>query len=262
MNYILIVIYNRNCKDSNTLCSILKSEGYDEFQLVVFDNSTIKTENREFCEKRNIIYYNFRENRGLSKAYNYVIDRLPEESGYLMIFDDDTEVPEKYLIRCLEYIEDGKADVLLPVIRESDTGKFLSPLNTINRKSGFQRLKSLDEIDYGRVSAINTGMTLSPKVYRIIRYNEELFLDCVDHDFMAEVRNREYKIQVMDCELIQHYSRNEQKSADSALHRFKIYKKDFTIYSKKHGNRIDYRISLLKHAVLSAIRYRDLRFFS
>ena len=260
MNCILVVIYNKECNNSDTIKSIIRTDIFSRFSVIVFDNSTIDTGNKEFCERHNIIYYGFNENWGLSRAYNYVIERLPEGTEHLMIFDDDTSIPYKYFLNSFNYLHEGTADVYLPIVKESDTKRILSPLNSTKHKSGFQRLHTIEDLDYHRITAINTGMIINTEVYKKIKYDENLFLDCVDHDFMTEVRKHGYSIKVMDCELLQHYSRNEQTDSEAALRRFIIYKKDFAFYSKKHGNRYGSRISLLLHKIKSAVRYRKLDF--
>lgn len=79
-------------------------------------------------------------------------------------------------------------------------------------------------------------MCVQSQVFVQIKYNEDLFLDCVDHDFVAEVKkkygaNSFYVIE--ELEIQQSFSGSTVNSLKSDLTRFKIYKKDLRVYSKK-----------------------------
>ena len=255
MIYALIVLYNKACQDSETLKSIQKWK--DKMNIIVFDNSTIKNKNDEYCQQEKLQYFSEGQNLGLSKAYNYVIDRLIlNENDYVMILADDTVLSDEYLQEVLDSLECGK-DILLPVVRCGNA--MISPTN-IKFKWGSKIVSSVDELDFAYMSAINSGMVVCGKVYKSIRYNEELFLDCIDHEFMREVREHKFSIMVLKNEIVQNFSRNEKPKIESALFRFGLYKKDFKRFCEINNAKGYYWLSISKFILSYSLKYKSLKF--
>lgn len=255
MNYIIIVIYNKNCEESISLQCIKKYNIPDNFQIIIFDNSTSDLQNKQFCEENGFIYYGFNENRGLSKAYNYVISKIPHNNdSYLFIFDDDTFITQEYFNEANELIQLKEFDIILPIVKAGNL--IISPCNTKYR-SGARSVKSIADIDMKKITAINSGMIVKLSVYDSISYNEDLFLDCVDHDFMYSVRAKNYRIKIMNSVIFQNYSRKEKGSLEGAITRFNIYKKDFKVYAQKTANPFFYVLSMLKLAVENSVKYKN-----
>lgn len=253
MNYILVVIYNKKCINSRSIKCIIDNSYYKYQQVIIFDNSETDFGNQSFCEKYGFVYYWFCENWGLSKAYNYVIHHLTND-GYLTILDDDTLITEDYFKEAKFLVETKEFDIILPVVKAGEA--IISPCNT-KYKSGSKIINDICDIDFRKISAINSGMIVKRTVYDSFTYNEDLFLDCVDHDFMLSVRNAGLKIKIMECTIEQNYSRKEKGSIHGAIIRFLIYKRDFKIYAERAGNLFFYYLSMLKLAFDNVIKYKN-----
>ena len=89
----VIVIYNKELTQSITYQKI-RALDY-KIDILIVDNSEIKNFNQLECEKEGIRYICMHGNKGLSKAYNVAIENSLQ-SEVVILFDDDTEVPEEY----------------------------------------------------------------------------------------------------------------------------------------------------------------------
>jgi len=257
MIYAIVVIYNKACEMSETLNSLYKWK--HDIKIVVFDNSTKENQNSIYCDRENMQYLTQHCNLGLSKAYNFVIQQLPlTEDDYVMILDDDTVLNDDYIKEVQESVQLGK-DVLLPIVRCGED--ILSP-NNIKYKCGARMVQSIDELNLNYMSAINSGMVVSARVYQTIQYNEDLFLDCVDHDFMRMVREKNFSIYLLKHGIEQNFSRAEKPNLESALFRFKLFKKDFRKYCQINRAMIYYHVSIWKFVVSYTIKYKTLKFLN
>ena len=195
MAYIIIVLYNKLCTELANIDFISKYKS--EFKLVFFDNGSEKyvAENKKYCGDKNYIYFTLNKNVGLSKAYNYVIDNLNLKDEYVIMLDDDTKLPSKYFEEALKIIETKEYDIILPVVMAEKM--IMSPSN-VQFDCRVKAVKDIKDIDYTRITAINSGMIIKGNVFDKIKYNENMFLEYVDHDFMKKVRNQNLKIKIMN----------------------------------------------------------------
>lgn len=255
MVYALVVIYNKACEMSETLNGIYKWK--NDIQIVVFDNSTKENNNDEYCKREGMQYFSKKKNLGLSKAYNYAIQRLTlQDDDYVIILDDDTVLSDQYIKEVLDSVSMGK-DILLPIVRCNHT--IISPTN-IKFKCGSKVVKNVNELQLNHMSAINSGMVVNAKVYQKIQYNEELFLDCVDHEFMRMARENNCIIHLLKNGIEQNFSRSEKQNIESALFRFKLYKKDFRKYCQINRAMVYYHVSIWKFVMLYTIKYKSIKF--
>lgn len=256
MIYALIVIYNKNILDSKTFKSLEKY--LDKLNLIIFDNSATDFKNKEYCMNNNIKYFTFNKNVGLSKAYNYVIEKLNfKENDYLIILDDDTKLNDSYFNENFKLISKNKYNIILPRIESNNI--LISPVK-VSFKCRIKIVNDIKEINSNNISAINSGMIINTKIFKNIKYNEELFLDYVDHDFMRLVRNNNYKIHIMKATIKQNYSRYQINDINSELFRFKIFIKDYKIYCKNCNKLWFYYISIFKYRLLESIKYKSIKF--
>lgn len=251
----LIVIYNKKIDDSITYNAIKDDS---KIKLIIYDNSneTYIDYNKKFCKKNTIEYYTQNKNVGLSKAYNYVIRKL-DVKGYLIILDDDTKLTKEYLAEVHELTKKEEYEIILPIVKSNN--KIISPAS-INNSGRVKVLKNIEDIDYSKITAINSGMIIKNNVYNEIKYNEELFLDYVDHDFMDNIRKSSFNIKIMDSIINQNFSFDQKNNIDSELHRFTIYKNDFKNYCFKNNKKIYYRVSIMIKTIKKIIKYKSLKF--
>lgn len=250
----LIVIYNKPCIESTTFKFI--SNYSKKINIIVFDNSTIDYGNKEYCEANGISYYTVNKNIGLSRAYNFVLNKIKlDKSDYLLILDDDTTLNDVYIKEVLESINENTADILLPLVWSKD--ELISP-SYISFNCRVKKIKDARVINEKNITAINSGMVIRTNIYNDIKYNENLFLDYVDHDFMKKVRENNYKIKVLNSSIYQAFSRNEKQSLSNVKIRFNIYKKDFKKYCIDCNKKWFYYINICKLRIVYLFKYKKL----
>lgn len=256
MIYALIVIYNRKCDDSISLKSVLKHQ--DAIHPIVFDNSDRDYNNKEFCSINGIEYISRHTNIGISKAYNYVIDNHKfNNDDYLMVLDDDTCLTDEYFYKIFDLTKYKKYDAILPIVISNE--RILSPSRLYLTCLSHPSSKPKD-IDCKQLTAINSGMVIKCSVYNEIKYNEKLFLDFVDHDFIRKLKSINANIIVANCKIYQRYSNDEKSTLSSAINRFNIYVKDFHVYCCECNKESIFRLYIFKHALQLALRYHTLIF--
>ena len=130
------------------------------------------------------------------------------------------------------------------------------------RKLGCKPSKiiNINKIDKTKISAINSGMIIRLDVFDDILYDENMFLDCVDHDFMNQVRSSGKNICVMKSKIYQNYSLTSYVGIESALHRFKIQIKDLKVYYKKYHHMFIYYLYVVWIAIKLTTKYRSFKF--
>lgn len=172
-------------------------------------------------------------NKGLSKAYNKGLDFLADKDGYVLILDDDTDLGEDFFINIeKEIAKASDAALILPIVYSESV--IISPCI----KKGIRIVPSTDlaTIEYDKISAINSGMLISLKYFEKFRYDENLFLDYIDHDFMDSFRHSGEKLVVAEKVVIrQQFFGMMVKDKKALKRRYDLFKKDFIYYAKKHG---------------------------
>lgn len=243
MLYAILVIYNKSVLDSTTY---LFCKEHKDIQLIVCDNSTIDNDNKMIVEKDGYHYISMHGNKGLSKAYNMAIDEIQNKQGYVMILDDDTILNEEYY----HSIQNLNCDIAIPIVKSQTS--ILSPCNMDHYvASGWD-----GKTEIKHISTINSGMVIHLKLFKNYRYDENLFLDYVDHHFMMDMQNK--NIQVLDCIIYQEFSAEEKTSLESCLNRFRIFKKDSKYFYRNH--KLQYFFVVYKRAARLIFQYKSLRF--
>lgn len=237
----VVVVYNKKCSESISLKGLDKYGS--DIDVVVFDNSTTDFGNEQYCRNRGYKYFTEKKNIGLSKAYNYVISQI--ECDYVMILDDDTELNKKYFDGIKKIASKLKYDIILPIVK---AGNMIISPSVVQFGCRVNKIRNVNEIDIRKITAINSGMVVAKRVYDKIMYNEEIFLDYVDHDFMREIRENRFSIKVMtDVIILQSFSMVEKSDLMTEKGRREIYKKDFGVYCKNCKRRIFYHINIWQY---------------
>ncbi len=258
MIYALIVIYNKSVHESKSYKMLQQYKNV--ISINVFDNSEKDYNNRLQCENEGIVYYTVEENIGLSKAYNYLIDNIKaSENDYIMILDDDTDLPKSYIKEALAIAENGNDyDIYIPIVHASKI--IISPAQ-IRHRCLTKVFDNPYDIPMKKITAINSGMLVRRKVYDVVRYDNSLFLDCVDHQFIKDVKKAQFRITLMQSHLWQSYSRDECKTIESELFRFKIFKRDYKCYCEKDNSTVIYILYMFRYCFKLLLKYRSFRFF-
>ena len=250
-----VVTYNTACQQSPT-CRAL--EKLDHITVLIYDNSTRDFGNREYCEKAGWVYLGGQGNMGLSKAYNACIDYLKGtgKADMLCLFDDDTDLDPAYF----QALEKARAQtggrIFVPVIFAG--GALISPciLHKGHRVQLFAGEEEARAYTGESLSAINSCMAIDLEIFNDFRYDENIFLDGIDHNFTQSMKGE--KIHLLNYRCNHGFSGTEKPPKASALVRFKIYAKDYA-YILRHNKAAYYRL-VGKRALRLTAQYKTLAF--
>lgn len=249
---ILVVLYNKPAEESETLRTLKETDGCT---VLVLDNSTQLYSSEEYCKKRGFFYHRFGENKGLSKAYNYGALRLKDSCAAICIFDDDTSVAPEYLQAVREALKGcSQNHIFLPLIYDQEG--LLSP----SRFQGNESLRASDpeQISREEITGINTGCCITSDVFEKVSYDEKLFLDFVDHRFIAQAKKRDVRISLLPIRLKQDFSDQSRQPLKSAVSRFSVYSRDcLRFYQADKGYALK-RIFL--RCIKLTVKYHSFRF--
>lgn len=263
---ILICLYNKEIKDSNTIQSLLKSSKLIEnTKIFIWDNSPIKLDVKslDFLDLnfKNLIYKHTQENVVLSKVYNSVIEEQNDVNSYLALFDDDSEIPKSFLNKLKEQIElNPTINLFLPQIYSNSI--LVSPAKDFVIKT--RRIKNLQAgiLRSNYVTAINSGMVISNRVFKNgFRYNEKLNFYGTDNFFMNQFAKTYKEIFVLDVKIEHDLSFNSSNDIKNKIRIFKEIKRaNKLIYSQ---NKFERMIIIFNNFIVSCklcIKHKSLAF--
>ncbi|MDE6023839.1 MAG: hypothetical protein K2G45_00100 [Lachnospiraceae bacterium] len=250
--YGIIVLYNKIFE--KTSYEALMENGVT---LIVCDNSTKDMGNGKKVADAGAYYISMGGNKGLACAYNRAIDMIrdelsPDKHDYVCLFDDDTEIPVNYP----DEIKLRHEPILLPIV--NDGIGLMSPCLMKDKiVKRFGSVKEALRADERQITGINSCMAVRWDCYDNYRYDENMFLDYIDHAFIFEMRKRGIYPTVLNYKIKQHFSAVEDTKKRAAK-RFAKQKADLKIF---YGDRklVYYYIIMRKHIKL-ALKYRDIRF--
>lgn len=254
----IVVVYNKNCGDSST-CKALQKIHDDSISVIIYDNSTKDFGNAEYCKRLGWEYLGGKGNVGISKAYNACIEFLKgkKSTGLICLFDDDTELDPKYF-DMLREASVSSAKIYVPMIFSDE--RLISPciLEKGHRVIEFKDENQLLNYNGDRLSAINSCMAIDLSVFDDYRYDENIFLDGVDHYFLCEMRDRGITPIVFPYKCNHAFSGTEHPPKEVVKKRFHIYKKDYSYILK--NDRISYIRLVGKRALSLSLKYKTLEF--
>lgn len=233
---IVVVIYNNYCHE----CKTLKSLDFDAFDsILVLDNSDEKyiASNADYCNKQHLQYNSFGKNIGLSKAYNYALDFFKDQDfDFIITADDDTNFTSDYLSQ-LQTFNFNTHTIYAPLIYQGDV--LINPYYHTNnefinifKKRNYQTLKQLQTlINDSHLYAINSGLIIPFSFFKTYRYNENIFLDCVDYEFCQAVYDNGYHIDIYPYQVEQTYSVDQIPRLVEGQQRFEIRLQDTKAYA-------------------------------
>lgn len=218
--YAVMVVYNKRLAECPSFRSAKRQSNV---QLLVVDNSTDElVQNQEEARKAGAWFLSMNGNYGLSRAYNAAFDVLREKPGdWIVLLDDDTEIPDDYWLQLRMESPDA---VLLPVVMTAN-GKMISPAEM--KHDIPHMVKSSESIR--EITGINSGMAIPKQLADSYFYDERLFLDYVDHQFLKDIKKSGEKIRILPVYLKQNFSVDILDLAP-AIRRLKIQKRDLLTY--------------------------------
>lgn len=231
----IVVVYNTFCGDSST-CQSLSALDRGNVRIVVYDNSTRDYGNQMYCSEKRWDYLGGKGNKGLSVAYNRATEQLKQDgfSGIVCLFDDDTHLDPSYF-DAVEQADWTKSNIYVPFIFSS--GQLISPC--IGKKN-FADCSTFGDEQEARdytgkdLSAINSAMALNISLFDDYRYDENLFLECIDHKFLMDMKAKGESIGFLDYRCQHELSAHAKPKKEAALARFRIYARDYRYLLRGH----------------------------
>lgn len=250
--FVIIVIYNIVCNDSITYNAVKQ---ISDINIIVCDNSTIDINNKSIVESDGYLYINMYGNNGISKAYNRAIEMVPKSNrNYICLLDDDTFIKESYFQKAIASINRTQADIYLPIVKTES--RIMSPC--ILKNNYIKQIQDIKELDLKEVSAINSGMIINSLVFKEYRYDEMLFLDYVDHNFMKYIKKKGLTIFLMEDNFIYQNFSMENNSKQADYNRLCILNKDLKYFYKDRKFAYWRQISLYKLVMIK--KHKSLKF--
>jgi len=204
---ILVVLYNKKIQDSVTLDSILQVTCKENLSLTIINNGPEKLSGiddfiNNHKDFKNINFYEFLENRSLSKIYNnFLYDN--QNAAFCIIFDDDSSFDSSLLLNVLK----SNADIILPLIKNQKDSQIYYPIsnNTI--------VTSETALDINGLISITSGLAISRKLINLMQnvygpvFDENFALYGIDTSFFARLhRAREIhdKLSIISQDVVLH----------------------------------------------------------
>lgn len=264
----IIVTYKEKYWECESFVSLVTSykcsAPLEPLNVVVIDN----TEDPDFCSSRpsseagiQVSYYTYGKNLGISKAYNQAVSQVDRISQKLVFLDQDTLLPEQFY-SCYFDMATLRSEVLLACPKVYAGKGLVSPLPFKN----FRAVRQFNEailsgaVIFGTFSFINSGLMVDKKLFdQIGGYDERLFLDFCDHDFISRLAAVTPTFYIIPCDLSQNLS-SFTDSKEKALERYKIYLHDFYYFSRnRNRGKLFFNIDL-PHLIKLSLKFRTLSF--
>jgi hypothetical protein len=227
---ILICLYKKSINESKTIQSLLNaSETIKDSKFFIWDNSPAEMDSDSLKVLTNIfgnlIYKHTPENTVLSKIYNYIIEGEKDPSSYLILFDDDSEIPITYFDELKEEIEfNPLINLFLPQVYSKSV--LVSPAKDYILKTILIKQLKIGTINSSHITAINSGMVISNRVFIDgFRYDESLNFYGTDNFFMVQYVKKYPTLFVLKTEIGHNLSFNDTNNIDSKIRIFKEIKR-------------------------------------
>lgn len=236
-----IVLYHERIEESASYQSLLKSfrsyssngDTLNKLFVIIFDNTP--TENKEIAERNlsvedntEVIYFTEGINRGISYAYNHIAGIAGKRNKEWLVFlDQDTHLPNNFYETYLH--ADKKQKIYCPVILSGDYQ--LSPTKYINYRAAELFINKRPSIPLRNVTCINSGLMVNLNLLLSIGgYDEKLFLDFCDHDFIDRIKKSGIQeLGILPLTLKQNFS-NDTHTLSQAVQRYRIFLKDLKVF--------------------------------
>lgn len=224
---IALVLYNSILEESqafNSLCNNSILNQNNNIKFLIYDNSCHT--NYPTLPHNLIAYYaSDPQNGGISKAYNYAANYAKKKGfEWLLFADQDTVFDYHILMKYITSIKNNPdINLFLPKIRISYNGSYMSPV----KKNHFICRLS-DDVPSGMINPrnygiINSGLLINVDAFlNVGGYNERVWLDYSDFQFIERFSQKYDKAFVIDGECIQSFS-NDTPDIEQKINRFKLF---------------------------------------
>lgn len=150
--------------------------------------------NENLLHLSNVIYHQMGLNTGIAKALNTGCKMLFEKGyNYLVCFDQDTRVNDEFSTKVNYYLK--KVDIESSLLGSGFLKKSFFGSAFRTNKNNISETKTI----------ITSGMILSNKVfYQVGGFNENYFIDSVDHEYCLRARKKGIVIFRIDENIMTH----------------------------------------------------------
>jgi GT2 family glycosyltransferase len=243
----LVVLFSKNIEDSSTIQSLIRNANLVDNEMVyVWDNSPLPLSievmdllNQTFKQLK---YHHTPENIVLSKVYNSVIEEIEQTSSYLVLLDDDSELPDSFFTEIIKStFYNSTIELFLPQIYSN--GVLVSPAKDYLFKTALMTNVQIGLYRSNYLTAINSGMVIKTDFFKKgFRYNEKLNFYGTDNFFMFEYAKQCENLIVIDVKI--HHDLSYNSSGD-------INKKIKIFREIKRANKIIYADDWFKLRLVS-----------
>jgi hypothetical protein len=259
----LIVVYNCEPIDTPSVQSLIRC-ALDRYniRIIIWDNSPIPHQVDWTAFGQTGIYISTTENLGLSTIYNRVIEKYLQLGEYLLLLDQDSELPTDFLQKINASIQSHPdIDLFLPMIRANN--RWASPGNYFCGWGREWKSTVIGRISSKQVFAINSGMIISSSylVGSFPGYDERLRFYGTDTQFMLDYMDRRSQLFVIDTVIMHDLSFFSGPSTNRAEKFITMKSVYHYIYEcRPYIQRISVKFVMFMVSVLYAVRYRDVAF--
>lgn len=177
----VIVTYN---PETHHLKDWLTTTSKQVDSILVYDNNSQNFKNFEnILFPQNVIIHSSPINKGLPAHYNAAIQYgLENGFDYLLILDQDSSFNDDFLTKYRQNISDASVCLVPHLVHDNNNYNEAYPERTKGETEPVLR-------------SINSGTLLNLKALPAqLRFDEDLFIDCVDFDFFEKIRKFGFKV--------------------------------------------------------------------
>ncbi len=258
--YIILVDYNSSFLTKKAVLSLQKSK-YQNFQIILSDNSDKECFAKEYLAENNILYLKNKENLGFGNACNKAINYIKRDFDYIYLFNNDAFCEENTLAELVKIAKEQNLDIV--------GSKIINPLNNeiqclaggfLNRFLGksihITKEKKLKKLAY----VCGASMFISKKTLeKVGLFDQKLFLYWDDFDYCKRAIKKKMKIGYAEKSIVYHL----ESSTSAKIPTVKIYYNflSFCYICKKYKFKYLIPISYILRVVLYLVKCQFSRIF-
>jgi rhamnosyltransferase len=201
--FLVVVLYRKKISDSETIHSISEILSDQSIDILVYDNSPeYNPDPASSLNNCRLHYIADNENSGVSKAYNQgAIVAGDMNKRWLLLCDQDTVFTLSFFREVYSAIDIHDPALAAPFLF-SDS-KLISPCGFIfNYGFALHKIPASGWNNFKGISVLNSGLLVKLDTFKELNgYNEEVFLDFSDFDFIKRFKKANKKFYLVDTAL-------------------------------------------------------------
>lgn len=259
----LVVVYGIPPIQTPSIQSLINcSKSGCKLKIIIWDNSPTPQDHDISSHGIEAQYISTPENINLSTIYNSVISNYIEKEDYLLLLDQDSNLPYDFLFKNVEAVKSNSdVNLFLPLVHANN--RWVSPLSYICGWGKYWKSPRLGLISPQGICAINSGMLISAKylMRTFSGYDERLRFYGTDTQFMLEYMDTQSNLYVVNSTL-EHDLSFFSDATESKVRKFSDMKSaNYIIYSEKPiWQRIAVFTNMLLASVFYSLKYRNIKF--